>query len=57
MGTFGFAAEALYNNLARPVGFEPLPVLDHIGFAILLFSFAYVALRPGVRERASLAGH
>jgi sigma-B regulation protein RsbU (phosphoserine phosphatase) len=44
VGTFGFAGEALYNNVARPMGFEPLPVLDHIGFAILLFSLAYVAL-------------
>jgi phosphoserine phosphatase RsbU/P len=44
VGTFGFAVEALYNNVARPMGFEPLPVLDHIGFAILLFSLAYVAL-------------
>ena len=56
VGTFGFAAEALYNNLARPVGFEPLPVLDHIGFAILLFSLAYVALRlVFVNERRLLA--
>ena len=44
VGTFGFAVEALYNNLARPIGLKPLPVLDHIGFAILLFSLAYVAL-------------
>jgi hypothetical protein len=44
VGTFGFAVEALYNNVARPMGLEPLPVLDHIGFAILLFSLAYVAL-------------
>jgi sigma-B regulation protein RsbU (phosphoserine phosphatase) len=45
VGTFGFAAEALYNNVARPLGLEPLPVLDHIGFAILLFSLAYGALQ------------
>jgi sigma-B regulation protein RsbU (phosphoserine phosphatase) len=44
VGTFGFAVEAAYNNVARPLGFERLPVLDHIGFAILLFSLAYVAL-------------
>jgi sigma-B regulation protein RsbU (phosphoserine phosphatase) len=44
VGTFGFAVEALYNNVARPMGFEPFPVLDHIGFAVLLFSLAYVAL-------------
>jgi len=45
IGTFGFAVEALYNNVARPLGLEPLPVLDHIGFAILLFSLAYAALQ------------
>ncbi len=45
VGTFGFAAEALYNNVARPLGLESLPVLDHIGFAILLFSLAYGALQ------------
>jgi phosphoserine phosphatase RsbU/P len=45
VGTFAFAAEALYNNLARPIGFEPLPVLDHIGFAMLLFALAYAALQ------------
>jgi phosphoserine phosphatase RsbU/P len=45
VGTFAFAAEALYNNIARPIGFEPLPVLDHIGFAMLLFALAYAALQ------------
>jgi sigma-B regulation protein RsbU (phosphoserine phosphatase) len=45
VGTFGFAAEALYNNIARPIGWEPLPVLDHLGFALLLFALAYAALQ------------
>jgi phosphoserine phosphatase RsbU/P len=44
VGTFGFAVEALYNNIARPMGLEPLPILDHIGFGMLLSSLAYVAL-------------
>lgn len=44
VGTFGFAVEALYNSVARPMGLEPLPILDHIGFGILLLSLAYVAL-------------
>lgn len=56
VGTFGFAVEALYNNVARPVGFEPLPVLDHVGFAILLFSLASGALHlVFVNERRLLA--
>jgi phosphoserine phosphatase RsbU/P len=45
VGTFGFAAEALYNNIARPIGLEPSRVLDHIGFALLLFALAYAALQ------------
>ncbi|MGE5816267.1 MAG: PP2C family protein-serine/threonine phosphatase [Acidobacteriota bacterium] len=44
VGTFGFAIEALYNNVGRPMGLETSPILDHIGFAVLLFSLAYVAL-------------
>jgi phosphoserine phosphatase RsbU/P len=56
VGTFGFAAEALYENIARPIGFKPLPVLDHIGFALLLFSLAYAALKlVFVNERRLLA--
>jgi phosphoserine phosphatase RsbU/P len=56
VGTFGFAVEALYSNAASPMGFVRLPILDHIGFAILLFSLAYVALE-GVfaNERRLLA--
>ena len=56
VGTFTFALEALYNNLARPLGFEQYPVLDHIGFAVLLFSLAYVALAlVSASERRLLA--
>ena len=56
IGTFTFAVEALYNNLARPLGFEQYPVLDHIGFAVLLFSLAYVALElVSASERRLLA--
>jgi sigma-B regulation protein RsbU (phosphoserine phosphatase) len=40
-----FAVEALCNNLSRPLGFETPRILDHLGFAILLFSFGYVALQ------------
>ena len=44
VGTFAFVVEALYANVARPLGLEPSPILDHIGFVVLLFSLAYTAL-------------
>lgn len=45
IGTIAFAIEALYNNLSSPLGFQNLRILDHLGFAILLFSFGYAALQ------------
>jgi sigma-B regulation protein RsbU (phosphoserine phosphatase) len=45
IGTLAFAIEALYNNLSRVLGFETPRILDHLGFAILLFSFGYAALQ------------
>ncbi len=45
IGTLLFAIEALYNNLWHSLGFETPRILDHLGFAILLFSFGYVALQ------------
>jgi sigma-B regulation protein RsbU (phosphoserine phosphatase) len=44
-GMFVFTVEALYSNLSRNLGFETPRILDHLGFAILLFSFGYVALQ------------
>jgi len=44
-GMFVFTAEALYANLSRNLGFQTPRILDHLGFAILLFSFGYVALQ------------
>jgi sigma-B regulation protein RsbU (phosphoserine phosphatase) len=44
-GMLTFALQALYSNLSRHLGVEPLRVLDHLGFAALLFSFGYAALR------------
>jgi hypothetical protein len=35
----------LYSSLSRHLGFKRPLILDHLGFAILLFSFGYVALR------------
>jgi sigma-B regulation protein RsbU (phosphoserine phosphatase) len=44
-GTFVFASEALYANVAHPLGYS-LPILfDHLCFAILLIAFGYSALR------------
>jgi hypothetical protein len=45
IGTLVFAIEAMYNCLSRPLGFGTPRILDHLGFAILLFSFGYVALQ------------
>jgi phosphoserine phosphatase RsbU/P len=44
-GTFVFTLEALYANLSRNLGFATPRILDHLGFAILLFSFGYIALQ------------
>ncbi|HMK28616.1 MAG TPA: PP2C family protein-serine/threonine phosphatase [Terriglobales bacterium] len=46
VGTLVFAIEALYNNLSRALGFKGAPlILDHLAFAVLLFSFGYIALQ------------
>jgi phosphoserine phosphatase RsbU/P len=45
VGTLVFAVEALYVNFSRPLHYETWRILDHFGFAALLFSFGYVALR------------
>jgi len=45
VGTLVFALEALYVNLARPLGYKTPHILDTLGFAVLLFSFGYVALQ------------
>jgi len=53
-GTFVFTIEALYANLSRNLGFETPRILDHLGFAILLFSFGYVALQIVLRNERRL---
>jgi sigma-B regulation protein RsbU (phosphoserine phosphatase) len=45
IGTFVFAMEALFANVSSSLGIETPRILDHLGFAILLFSFGYVALQ------------
>jgi hypothetical protein len=37
-GTLFFAVEVLYTNLGTVLGYQPLPLVDALGFAILLFS-------------------
>ena len=44
VGMLTFAVEALYSTLSRRLGVEPLPFLDHVGFAAFLFSLGYAAL-------------
>ena len=45
VGVLVFMAEALFNNISHAIGSEPDRALDDAAFAILLFSFAYVALQ------------
>jgi sigma-B regulation protein RsbU (phosphoserine phosphatase) len=55
-GTLVFAIEALYTNLARPLGLPASRLLDSLGFAALLFGFGYAALQMVVdRERRLLS--
>ncbi len=45
VGSLIFSLEALYANLTRALGWNTPLIFDHIGFAILLFSFGYSALQ------------
>src|SRR5664279_1230880 len=45
VGSIVFALEAVYVNLSRPFGYEPARIWDSLAFAVLLFSFGYVALQ------------
>jgi sigma-B regulation protein RsbU (phosphoserine phosphatase) len=53
-GILVFAIEALYNNLVRPIGYRLSSVWDSAGFAVLLFSFGYVAVRSMVANERRL---
>jgi phosphoserine phosphatase RsbU/P len=44
-GTLFFAVQALYTNLARTLHYQALNISGPLGFAVLLFSFSYVALQ------------
>ncbi len=43
-GTLIFALEVLYTNLGTVLLYRPLPLVDSLGFAVLLFSLGYVVL-------------
>ena len=43
-GTLIFACEVLYTNLGTVLGYRALPLVDSLGFAVLLFSLGYAAL-------------
>ncbi len=43
-GTLIFALEVLYTNLGTVLHYPVLPLVDSLGFAVLLFSLGYVAL-------------
>ncbi len=43
-GTLIFALEVLYTNLGTVLHYHPLPLVDSLGFAVLLLSLGYVAL-------------
>jgi sigma-B regulation protein RsbU (phosphoserine phosphatase) len=44
-GTLAFALQALYANVARPLGYPSSRLFDWLGFAALILSFGYVALQ------------
>lgn len=43
-GTVIFALEAVYTNLSNVLRYRSLPLVNHLGFAVVLFSLGYVAL-------------
>jgi phosphoserine phosphatase RsbU/P len=45
VGTVVFAVEALYTNVFGSLGHHTPTIWDSLGFAVLLFSFGYVALQ------------
>jgi sigma-B regulation protein RsbU (phosphoserine phosphatase) len=56
VGTFFFTLEALFVNLARPLGYSTPRIWGDLGFAALLFSLGYVYLqRVYANERRLLS--
>jgi sigma-B regulation protein RsbU (phosphoserine phosphatase) len=53
-GTLIFLAEALYTNLGTVLNYSVLPLVDSLGFAVLLFALGYVALEILFRNERRL---
>lgn len=53
-GTLVFAVQALYSNVARTLGLSSPRALDWVGFAALILSFGYVALRAVIEREHRL---
>ena len=54
VGMLLFGIEALYVNLARPLGYQTPRLLDHLAFAVFLLSFGYVAVQITVGNERRL---
>ncbi len=54
VGTLIFALEALYTNLGTVLNYDVLPLVDSLGFAVLLFALGYVALEILLRNERRL---
>ena len=54
VGMLLFGMEALYVNLARPLGYQTPRLLDHLAFAVFLLSFGYVAVQITVGNERRL---
>ncbi len=52
--TLIFALEVLYTNLGTVLRYRPVPLVDSLGFAVLLFSLGYVALEIMFRNERRL---
>jgi sigma-B regulation protein RsbU (phosphoserine phosphatase) len=55
-GTLIFAGEALYSNLSSFFNYPTRAVTGWLGFAVLLFSFAYVAAKMIIASEKKLIG-
>ena len=56
-GMLIFALEVLYTNLGTVLHYDVLPLVDSLGFAVLLFSLGYVALEIVFKNERRSAFH
>lgn len=54
IGAFVFTLEALYTNIANPLGIRTPPIVGHLGFAVLLISFGHAGLEMVLRNERRL---